>query len=165
MPDRLDADTLAFILSHGVSAYVASADTSHRPHACRAFGCRPWTDGHAFVTWVDTDAGAKLLAAVASTARLAFTVTEPESCRTVQIKSVDATIVPVDSADFARITAHQDGFARGAVAIGYPEDVMRAVVQARFNELAAIRFTPSAVYGQTPGPGAGAALTSGPSPR
>jgi hypothetical protein len=161
MHPLLARDTLEFILSPHVSCYVATADASRRPHVCRAFGCRPCPEGPALVTWVNRPAGAKLLEDISSNARLAFTITHPRSCRTLQLKAVDAAVVPVDSADFARVAAHQDGFVRETVAMGYPEAVMRMIVQARMNELAAIRFTPAAVYGQTPGPNAGAALVRG----
>jgi len=40
--------------------------------------------------------------------------------------------------------------------MGYPEPMLRSMLQFRFDELAAIVFRPDAVFGQTPGPGAGA---------
>ncbi|MBX3706772.1 MAG: hypothetical protein KF911_09045 [Pseudomonadales bacterium] len=158
MQPLLDAETLEFIQADDVSIYVASADGRRHPHACRAFGCRPCPDGRTLLTWVDRLAAGKLLADIASNARFALSVTHPRTCRTVQLKSVDATIEPADRADYAVVAAKQEGFVRETTAMGYPADVMRAVVQARLHELVAIRFTPVAAFVQTPGPDAGAAF-------
>ena len=155
---RLDADVLALIQSGDVATYVATADASRRPHAARAFSCRSEPGGAALVTWVARVAAEAVLDDIANNARLAFTVSHVQSCRSLQLKAVDAQIVATDSADFARISAYQDGFVRKTAAVGYDPDVLRRTVEVRLADLAAIRFTPGPLFSQTPGPGAGAQL-------
>jgi len=81
-----------------------------------------------------------------------------QSCRSLQLKAVDAQILAADCADYARISAYQDGFVRKTVSVGYEEAVMRRTVQLRLADLVAIRFTPGPLFMQTPGPGAGAQI-------
>ena len=154
----LDAETLEFIQSGEVALYVAGCDAFRRSHAVRAFTCRPSEDGRSLTTWVARSAASAVLADVASNARLAFTVSHIDTCRTLQLKSVDAQVLPADSADYARIIAYQDGFVRQTMSLGYLEAVVRSTIQLQLHDLAAIRFTPSSAFMQTPGPGAGAAL-------
>ncbi len=154
----LDSETLKFIQSDDVAIYVAAADASCRPHAARAFGCRVSRSPYSLTTWVSCSAAAAVLDDIAQNGRLAFTVSHIPSCRTLQLKSLDAEIVEVTSADFARVAAYQDGYVRATAAIGYPEAVMRSTIQVRLDDLAALRFVPMGVFKQTPGAGAGAPL-------
>jgi len=154
----LDPEVLTLIQSGDVATYVATADASRRPHVARTFSCRPEPDGASLVTWVARLAAEAVLDDIANNARLAFTVSHVQTCRSLQLKAVDAQIIETDAADFARISAYQDGFVCKTVTVGYDQDVMRRTVQVRLSDLAAIRFTPGRLFMQTPGPGAGAQI-------
>ena len=158
MNSQLDPEVLALIQSGEVATYVATADASRRPHVARALSCRPEPGGCSLVTWVARPAAEAVLEDVASNARLAFTVSHVQSCRSLQLKAGDAQICAADPADYARISAYQDGFVSKTVEVGYGEAVMRRTVQVRLADLVAIRFTPGPMFMQTPGPGAGALI-------
>ncbi|HSG64333.1 MAG TPA: hypothetical protein VLD39_05005 [Gammaproteobacteria bacterium] len=155
---QLDPEVLTLIQSGDVATYVATADAARRPHVARALSCRPETEGSALITWVSKPAAEAVLDDVASNARLAFTVSHVQSCRSLQLKAVDAQILEADSADYARISTYQDGFVRKTASVGYDEAVMRRTVQVRLADLIAIRFTPGPLFMQTPGPGAGSQI-------
>lgn len=156
----LDQDTLAFIQSSEVSLYLAGSDARRQPHATRAFGCRPAANG-GLLSWISRSGTDTLLASIESNGRLALAISHVQSYRTIQLKALDARVVAVDRADYAYILDHQRGFIAKLVSMGYPEDVMRTHVQFRVDNLAAIQFTPSAAFMQTPGPKAGAAMAMG----
>lgn len=154
----LDEDTIKLIEAHVVAIYVATADTVRRPHVARAFGCRASSKGRVLTTWVSRSSARPVLDDIARNGRLAFTVSHIASCRTLQLKGTDAEIVEADADSLARVRAHQEGFVQATMALGYPEHVMRHTIDADLDEIVAVRFSPTAVFKQTPGVGAGAAL-------
>jgi hypothetical protein len=66
----------------------------------------------------------------------------------------------MDSADYPSVLAYQQGFVRKTAALGYRQDVMRSHMQFRVDQLAAVQFTPHTAFVQTPGPNAGAAIST-----
>jgi hypothetical protein len=158
MRGHLDPAIVEFIESGEVSLYVAGRDAQLRPRAARAFGCRVGPDTDDVTTWVSRLGAPALLEDISSNGRLAFVVSHVETCRTFQLKSVNAEVAPVDADDYARIAAYHDAFIEQTMRIGYPEAMLRSMMQYRLDDLAAIVFTPSAAFAQTPGPGAGAPL-------
>jgi len=157
-PTALDPEVLALIQSSDVATYVGTADASRRPHVARALSCRPEPGTASLVTWVAKPAAGAVLEDIANNARLAFTVSHVQSCRSLQLKAVDACIIDTDSADFARISAYQDGFVRKTMSVGYDGEVLRRTVQVRLADLVAVRLTPGPLFMQTPGPRAGAQI-------
>lgn len=163
-PRLLDRAIADFIESGEISLYVAGCDTQRRPRATRAFGCCVSPETQSVTTWVSRAAAPALLDDISSNGRLALVASHVETCRTFQLKAVDAEVVPIDSADYARVVAYHDAFIEQTLRMGYPESMLRSMMQYRFDKLAAIVFTPSAVFAQTPGPGAGERLAGEPIP-
>lgn len=147
-----------------VSLYVAACSAQLRPSAARAFGCRVKRDTGTVTTWVSRPAATELLSDVASNGRLALVVSHIETCRTLQLKAIDAEVTGPDVTDHPRIDAYRDAFIVKAVDMGYPEPMLRSMLEYRFDRLAAIVFTPTAIFAQTPGPGAGAPVIGEPGP-
>lgn len=164
MQGILDPGISEFIESGEVSLYVAGCDAQRRPRATRAYGCRVSPQSRSVTTWVSRPAAAALLDDISANGRLAFVASHVETCRTFQLKAVDAEVAEIESADFPRVVAYHDAFIQQTIRMGYPEAMLRSMMQYRLDRLAAVVFTPSAVFAQTPGPGAGAALGSEPAP-
>lgn len=156
MPTLLTPAITGFIESGGVSLYVAGCSAQLRPRATRAFGCRVSPESGAVTTWVSRPAAPALLDDISGNGRLALVVSHIESCKTFQLKAVDAEVALLEAADHVRIAVYHDAFIEQAVEMGYPEPMLRSMMQYRLDQIAAIVFTPSAVFAQTPGPGAGA---------
>lgn len=157
----LDRSIADFIESGDVSLYVAGCNTQRRPLATRAFGCRVSAESCDVTTWVSRLAAPDLLEDISANGRLALVASHVETYKTFQLKSVNAEVVPAESDDYPRVMAYHDAFVLRTLGVGYPEAMLRSMMQYRLDKLVAIVFTPSAVFGQTPGPGAGAILAGG----
>jgi hypothetical protein len=162
MPTLLTPAIIDFMESGEVSLYVAACSAQLRPRATRAFGCRVCPQTSTVTTWVSRPAAPALLDDISSNGRLALVVSHIETCKTFQLKAVDAEVALLDAADHARVAAYHDAFIEQAMEIGYPEPMLRSMMQYRLDQIAAIVFTASAVFAQTPGPGAGAPVASEP---
>ena len=160
MPTLLTSDIIDFMESGEVSLYVAGCSAQLRPCATRAFGCRVARRSGVVTTWVSAAAASALLADISGNGRLALVVSHIETCRTFQLKAVDAAIAALEAADHERIAAYHDAFIEKAIGMGYPEPMMRSMMQYRLDQITPIGFTPAAVFAQTPGPGAGAPVAS-----
>jgi hypothetical protein len=151
--------TIDFMESGEVSIYVAACSTQLRPIAARAFGCRVSRETGSVTTWVSRPAALRLLDDISVNGRLALVVSHIETCKTLQLKAVDAEVATPDASDQQRIADYHDAFIEQAITMGYPEAMLRSMLQYRFDKFASVVFTPSAVFAQTPGPGAGTAVT------
>lgn len=154
MAHLLDPEILSFIQSHEVSLYLAGCATQRQPRATRAFHCRPHADGRRLVVWI-AQYNSELLAGINSNGCIALVIAHVQSFRSMQLKGLDAQVLPVDPADYAHILNYQRGFIEKTTAVGHPPEVMRTHAQFRVDKLAAIHFTPNAAFAQTPGPKAG----------
>lgn len=154
MSHLLDPEILTFIQSSEVSLYLAGCAAQRQPRATRAYHCRPHVDGRRLVVWI-AQHSSELLEGLNSNGHIALVVAHVQTCRSMQFKGVDAQVLPVDPVDYAAILKYQHEFIQKTRSIGHPEDVMRTHAQFRVDRLAAIHFTPSAAFTQTPGPKAG----------
>jgi len=162
MPTLLTPANIEFIESGEVSVYVATCSAQLRPSAARAFGCRVVRKSGSVTTWVSQPAAPGMLNNISGNGRLALVVSHIETCKTLQLKAVDAEIGIPDTADHQRIANYHDAFIEQAMKMGYPEAMLRSMMQYRLDKFVSIDFTPSAVFAQTPGPGAGARVGDGP---
>ncbi|WP_247871973.1 hypothetical protein [Azospirillum sp. TSO35-2] len=151
--------TIAF-LARRVSVSVASSDRANRPCVGRALGARASADGARLTVLVDGRANAALVAAVAETGRLAVVISEPSTHRSIQVKG-DTAVVATPTADEAALPAHHtDLFVAELVGIGFTEPFVRTVCAHDPADLVALHLRPGAVFDQTPGPNAGAPLST-----
>jgi len=152
----LSSDIIAFVESGEVSLYVAACSAQLRPNAARAFGCRVSREKGSITTWVSRLAARQLINDISGNGRLALVVSHIETCKTLQLKAVDAEVATPDESDRQRIADYHDAFIEQAMKMGYPEAMLRSMMQYRFDRFMSIVFTPTAVFAQTPGPDAGA---------
>lgn len=151
----LTAEQAAFIQGP-VSIVAATAGADATNHLSKVYGCRV-DDGGRTVTLILSalQAGA-VLADLRENRRLAVAFCRPTTDQTLQIKSIDARVVPLGRDDYCTLAGHTDQMVVEIGAIGFPESVIRPLFGCATADAVAVRFTPCAVYDQTPGPNAGA---------
>ncbi len=152
----LEKEHAAFIQG-GVSVNLASCDASGLGSMIRALGCKVLDDGRVAI-FLNRTPCRDLLANIASSGRVASNFSQPSTHRTLQLKGWDAEITAVAPADLERISRRTDQFILEVVPLGVSEAIVRTIYACDPDDLAAVVFTPCAVFTQTPGPRAGEPL-------
>ncbi len=155
----LDHDIVTFIQS-GVSITLAGCAPGHMPSMSRGFACKPLENGERIGIVLPRTQAAEALENIRLTGRVAVAFSQPTTNRTLQLKGTDACIVAFDPRDEPLIRKHVDDFVPEAVALGTPEEMVRALLSYRAEDLVMVSFTPSTGFDQTPGPKAGHPLTA-----
>lgn len=144
-------------ITRGLSILVASRDADNRPVLARACGCTMLDDGTTLV-FVHGVRAAELLECVALTGAVAAVFSEPETHRTLQLKASGARVIR-DCAQYETdLLAYRERFAGRLTTLGYSAAMARNLVGEDVADYAAVAFVPTAVFDQTPGPNAGAAI-------
>lgn len=157
----LDSDNAAFILT-GVSISLAACGSDRLASMSRGMGCKLIDGGRQVGIFIKRSQAAELLEHIRASGRVANVFSLPSSNRTLQLKGVDARILPFDADDLPIIAAHVADFLREVLPLGLSEDVVRAVFACETADLVTVVYSPSAAFSQTPGPKAGEPL-AGPS--
>jgi hypothetical protein len=151
----------ADLIQRRVSIHVATRDAGHRPHLMRAMGVRWSDDGRRMTLFVHAPRSHALLDDIRANGMVAVVFSEPSSNRTLQFKGHDAVVVAVEPGDPAIVARYVERFGQEIGELGIPAEVVKSVFAHREADLAAVRFTPDAVFEQTPGPRAGEPLVPG----
>ncbi|MCP8689320.1 hypothetical protein [Marinobacterium sedimentorum] len=159
----LDPSLIQFLTSQ-LSIQVAACSDAGEPTLARALGARMSADGHRLALMVPVSQARELLTCIAANGHIAAVFNEPETHRTVQLKGNDARIEAISAADAAALGPYVERLARRLQHYQVPEAFSRAFYAADPADLVAVSFSPSAVYGQTPGPHAGEPLKPGKAP-
>ena len=152
----LDPRVLEY-LQHRVVVSVASRSPDHVPSVVRCMGFRVHSEQRLAV-FVRTSHAARVLDDIRSSGLAAIVFSEPSTHRTLQLKTHDAVIGPLEEGDWPVIGAHADAAVAELGPLGYSESWIRKVFEATPAQVQAIRFTVSSAFAQTPGPRAGAPL-------
>ena len=152
----LGSEVAAFIQG-GVSVVVAARDAALVPDVVRGCGCRVSRDRRRVTVLIDAGRASELIDDIRRTGTVAVVFSQPSTHRTIQLKGVDAAVVPTTAADRRISDRHLDSWITDIVAVGFGEEFARAVRGRAEGGLVAIRFTPTAAFEQTPGPAAGPA--------
>lgn len=155
----LDEDHASFIQG-GVSVVVATRDAALVPQVARGCGCRVSRDRSRVTVLVEPARVGTVLEDVAASGMVAVVFSQPSTHRTIQLKGADARLVRVTAADRAVAARHLEYWVDELTRVGYREEFARVVRGLADQNLAAIAFTPTAAFQQTPGPGAGERLRS-----
>ncbi len=95
----------------------------------------------------------------ATNGRIAVVFTQPSTHRTIQLKGTDAALVRATASSIdCSAQHHREMWIEELCQLGYTREFSAAVWGPLPETLAAIAFTPTAAFQQTPGPGAGQAL-------
>ena len=153
----LSADNLAFI-QKGISISVASRDRRLVPSLSRALSCVVSEEGTQLRLSLVASQSQDLLRDINAGSAIAVGFTEPSTHRTLQIKGLDAKVVPLSDRDREALARSERAFGAEIGQLGFDAAFNRRFFHAEANDLVVIAFTPNVVYQQTPGPGAGAVL-------
>jgi hypothetical protein len=154
----LDAGHAAFIQGP-VSVIVASRNAELVTDMVRGCGCRVSHDRRQVTVLIEPGRASTLLDDVAANGMIAVVFSQPSTHKTIQLKGTDARVVPVTAADRAAAQRHLHDWSEDLGRIGYSA-AFSAALHGGAGQLAAIRFTPTAAFQQTPGPGAGQPIGS-----
>jgi hypothetical protein len=149
----LDPDHAAFVQGGGW-VVVATRNADCIPDVVRGCGCRVSRDRRRITVLVEPSRAGTLLGDIAANGMIAVVFSQPSTHRTIQLKGSDARVVKVTATDRAVAARHLRDWSEDLCRIGYTPEFANAVRGAA-PRLAAITFTPSAAFQQTPGPGAG----------
>lgn len=99
-----------------------------------------------------------LLLALMRDPRVATTVTEPRTHRSVQLKGEDAVLSAPSDDDLRAARDQTRAFEGQLLDLGYAAAFAATISDFAAPDLVAVEFTPAALFSQTPGPGAGRTL-------
>jgi hypothetical protein len=153
----IDRDVIAFLDGRRVAVSIASRNERCIPSVTRALGYRISADASEFAIFVPRQAE-RVLADLRTTAQAAVVFTEPSTHKSVQVKGSDARITALEEGDWPVISAYADELVAEICPLGYAEPLIRKMVECTPQQALAVRFAPTAAFGQTPGPRAGAVL-------
>jgi hypothetical protein len=153
----LDSDNAAFIQT-GVSISLASCGPDHLPSMSRGLGCKLLEGVNQVAVFVRRSQSQALLDHIRHGGQVANVFSLPSSNRTLQLKGVDARIVPLAAEDIPVIEEHIAEFLLEVVPLGMSEAVVRAILAYQPDDVVSVVYSPCAAFSQTPGPKAGERL-------
>lgn len=153
---RLTPDLAAWVES-GLAVTLGVRDPEGWPVSGYALAARALPGGRLRVLFRRAGHEALLLALMRDP-RIAATVTEPRSHRSVQLKGADAVLSAPGDDDLRAARDQTRAFERQLLDLGYPAPFAATITAFGLADLVAVEFTPTQLFSQTPGPGAGAGL-------
>jgi hypothetical protein len=153
-PVQLDPDTAAFVT--GVTTMsIATRDANLLPAVGKALGCAMGADRRELTVFIAGEQSAAVATDIAAGSPVAVVFSLPATHRTVQVKGARASIAPATASQKVRTRMHVDAIIEHLVPLGYAEAALRVYFSYDPETLLAVRFAPTAVFAQTPGPRAG----------
>ena len=151
---QLDRETAEFVTGV-MSISIATRDAQLRPSVGKAVGCAVSGDRRSITVMVDSRRSAQVVADIAAGSPVAVVFSLPATHRTVQIKGERGTLAAATPTQQVRARMHVDAIVEHLAALGYAEPALRALFGYEPDALLGLRFSPTAVFAQTPGPRAG----------
>jgi hypothetical protein len=153
----IDEEVAAFLQS-GISMHAASVASGNIPRITRVAGCRVAPDRRSVTVYLVQSQGRELLDGVSESGAIAVAFTRPRSHRTVQLKGTDARAASVSADEAADVDRQVAVFDAELRTLGFPERFGWTLAGGSPLGLAAVVFTPTSAFVQTPGPSAGTTL-------
>jgi hypothetical protein len=149
---------LAQFCQSGVSVVLGARNVDGHPIAGLALACGVNASGVVRVL-LREPANDGLLQALDAGAGIAATFSEPRTHRSIQLKAGSARKVQVTEDDLASVARQCATLKRELEFAGYSAELTTYYCAYRAEEIVAVEFVPEEAFVQTPGPGAGSALT------
>ncbi|MCL4845652.1 MAG: hypothetical protein KJ066_03885 [Acidobacteria bacterium] len=147
---------LAAFLEGGLSIHLGTRDAHLQPNGVRAAALRVEDAGTHLTVYVAKVAAARVLSDLRSNGQAAVVVCRPTDDRSCQVKGHLVSVRTARADERAIVASQWDGFLEQLALIGIP----RATTEGWTTWPAvAIRLRATALFDQTPGPGAGAPLS------
>ncbi len=144
-----------------VSISLASRDAARRTTIARGLSCRVSEARDQISILVCGARAASLLAELRVDGWVAASYSLPATHETLQVKGRDASVEPALPGDEVLAATHRAAFATQIAVAGFTVAFTEALLHHEPGQLCWVRFTPAAVYMQTPGPRAGERLKAG----
>jgi hypothetical protein len=155
----LNSEQIEF-LSCGIAHQIGSVTSDGRPCLVRGLAAEVDEEGRLLVL-VSADSGFEVLDAIRATGRVAVNLTSPATYRSMCLKGVDAVVEHAGAPYRPLLEARQAAFRANLTPLGFPHEYSNTMYGVSDEELSLVRFTPILAWNQTPGPGAGKALSLG----
>jgi len=150
---------LASFLQEGVGIHIASRNAALEPNGSRALAVRVDADGRHLEVYLAAAAAARILPDLRANGQAAVGFGRPVDDRSCQVKGLFIGVRDAGDDDRPLITGQWDLFLANLEKIGIPRAATRAWITW---PVVAIRLRANAIFDQTPGPGAGAQITTSP---
>ena len=152
----IPARIVEFINSEVDMGMVGTRDAANRPRAHRAFGLIASEDGKRLRALIPRFSLEGLAEAIAENGQVAISAGNTVSHETYQMKGKASAPTEPSEADVAMFAEYTERIVRAGVAIGMPEELLRAIIQPPER---VITLEVETIFLQTPGPGAGQPLS------
>ncbi len=146
---------LAAFLEEGVGIHLGTRNGNLEPNGCRALAVTVDEDGRHFVVYVARVAAARILPDLEANGQAAVGFGRPVDDRACQVKGIFVDARDAREEERPLVAAQWDGFLANLEKIGIPRAATRGWITW---PAVAIRVRATAIFDQTPGPGAGAAI-------
>jgi hypothetical protein len=148
-------DNLKEFVESGVAVVVGTGDNLGRPEIAYGWAPRVLDDRTSVELFIDEARAEKTMANLRGDGRIAVTLAEPISYRSVQFKGKFLGSRPVDEPDRNWVKKHRDAFATTLALIGDPLTVIQALW---LEDVVEVSLSVESAFNQTPGPEAGKPL-------
>jgi hypothetical protein len=146
---------LAAFLEEGVGIHIGTRNEALQPNGARAIAVRVEAGGGYLVVYVARVAAARIVPDLESNGQAAVGFGRPVDDRACQVKGVFVSMREATDDEKPAVLAQWDGFLGSLEKIGVPRAATRTWVTW---PAVAIRLRATALFNQTPGPDAGAAI-------
>jgi hypothetical protein len=148
-------DALKELLDIGVAATVATADTDGRPHMVAAWGPLIHDDRSTVSVFLEQARADATLENLQANGKIALTVADPVSYRSVQLKGIYLGRGEADEDDQRWVQARREAFMVATALVGEPPATAR---NRWMDPVLRVDFRVERAFDQTPGPDAGKPL-------
>ncbi len=138
-----------------VTLTLGARDRNKLAVATFCYGCRLSSRSGAVTVFVSRSRGPEVLENLRTFPAVTLVVCRPSTLKALQLKGTDARIHPLAPGDAKRAVAYLETLVEELGRLHDPEDWSRAALGFETDDLVAVTFTPTSVFDQTPGPGAG----------
>lgn len=145
-------EELVPFLESGVSILIGTRDRSLRPYAARAVGAVIHADRRSLTVFVPNEPGARTVADLRETGRVAITFTRPLDHRSIQLKGGVSAVRPATDDERPRLERYLEAWGGHVEQVGLPRAVGSRLT---YWPATAVAIALDAMFLQTPGPSAG----------
>jgi hypothetical protein len=149
------ASDLAVFLEGGVSIYIATRNDRLEPNGARVAAVRVDPDGTHVTAYVPKIAATPLVADLGANRQVALGFARPSDDRACQVKGVFVSARAASGGERKLVDRQWEAFLANLAQIGFPA---QATEGWKTWPSIAIRLRVTALFSQTPGPGAGAPI-------
>lgn len=147
-------ERMAAFLQEGVGIHIGTRNGALQPNGCRALAVKVDDDGRQLVVYVARAAASRILPDLEANGQAAVSFGRPVDDRACQVKGVFVDVRDAED-DRSFVAAQWSGFLSSLEIIGIPRAATRGWITW---PAVAIRLRATAIFDQTPGPGAGAPI-------